>query len=198
MMPVGRFFTAATTWPAPWPLSSTTTAPHQQNRWYCRYIRSLSMVLVLILWVTHDLFLTVWWWIISCIVSCVYGLVFAGAAETDLQHSHLPVYKLHPWAPHVSRLQHVRATSHYPSSDAVSHIGLTSTGPLPSQPVSQRWPHCAVSRPHGQPVSWQPLGAEPHQVSGEFHGKTGWEEHPGFTGCFCQVTIGNYCNKVEK
>lgn len=36
MMAVGRFFTAATTSPAPWLLSSTATAPHQESPWYCR------------------------------------------------------------------------------------------------------------------------------------------------------------------
>lgn len=35
-MPAVRFFTAATTAPAPSLLSSTITAPHQQNHWYYR------------------------------------------------------------------------------------------------------------------------------------------------------------------
>lgn len=36
MMPVVRFSTAATTAPALLLVSSTTTAPHQENPWYCR------------------------------------------------------------------------------------------------------------------------------------------------------------------
>lgn len=35
-----------------------------------------------------------------------------GAAEADLQHSHLPVRQLHPRAHHFSHDQHVRNTSH--------------------------------------------------------------------------------------
>lgn len=51
-------------------------------------------------------------WIVVLLLSHTYHSVFAGAAETDLQHSHLPVYKLYPWAHHFSRHQYVRANSY--------------------------------------------------------------------------------------
>lgn len=93
--------------------------------------------------------------------------VSTGAAETDVQHSQLPVHKLHPRAHRFSPDQHVRAAASRWNTIGPCCLVISSLTALSPQPVAERGCHHAVPRPHGQPVSQQPLGAVPHQVYGE-------------------------------
>lgn len=90
-MPAVRSSTSATTAPALWLLSSTTTAPHLENPWY---YRSASLELLGSIFhpdtlrnalnnnKIHPVCLTS---LFNCVLSLfLYNLVFAGAAEIDI------------------------------------------------------------------------------------------------------------------